>query len=304
MPLPQFADGAVLTGVLGTSSSHAVAVGTTTPASGFAAEPLVEQWNGTGWNIISLSTGTGSLAAVASDGAGYVAVGSAGSHPLVLTSPTGAHWTSLPTTGLAASTTLEAVDAVGVDDIYAVGWVTAVTNIVVTAHHTSRGKRHMVTTTVRRTTRDAVVAQWNGARWHETTLVHAPMGGAATFTAISGASSSDLIVLGRDTAPQGSVAVPLVLERTAGSWIDDAPQALTHATLSSVESTPSGAWIAGSTSDGISHTALILASGTPDGSPVDVIATILLWLMASAILLALVVVLLILLVHRLHSSPR
>lgn len=300
LPLPSFASGAVLTGVVATSNSHAVAVGTTTPNPGFAARPLVEQWNGTSWALTALPVAAGSLDAVSSDGTGDVAVGSTGSEPLVLTSPNGATWTSLSTAGLAASTKLVAVDAIAMDDIYAVG-STATTTTTVTTHHTSRGKHH-TTTTEHHTTRDAVIAKWNGSHWTETTVVHAPTGGSAVLTAISGASTTDLVVLGRATSPSGSSLPPLVLESNDGSWIDDAPQTLSAATLSSVASSPSGAWIIGSNLHGTSSTPLILASGTPDGSPLEEIATILLWLMAGGIVVALVAILLMLVIHRLHPS--
>lgn len=113
----------LLTGVAALSPSEAWAVGYTLPPGGSQVTPLIEQWDGSAWRIVS-SPGAGGLNGVAAVSSQDVWAVGGGPGGFLIEHWDGAHWSITPSpisSGGGTFTGLSSVVALSANEVWAVG---------------------------------------------------------------------------------------------------------------------------------------------------------------------------------------
>jgi hypothetical protein len=225
---PGFARNHALRGVAARAANDAWAVGTRQVASG-GLVTLVERWDGASWRTVASPNpdpdGLNELNGVAAVPSAPGMVWAVGSHStpnanfgtrnLILRRTAGS-WQVLPSPTFTPEDHLEAVDATGPADAWAVGWgstspfgVEALApDDVWAVGHTYLGGPHWI----------PLVLHWNGTTWSRATIPAFPSGGQ--LRDVVALSPTDLYAVGLDG--EGFNARTLVLHWNGATWTSQA----------------------------------------------------------------------------------
>jgi hypothetical protein len=202
---PHFSTNHVLRGVDASAPNDAWAVGSRWSATG-GVQTLVEHWDGTRWSVVRTPnpnrTGINQLnavKAVPSDPQTVWAVGSfsnpAGSYGelTLILRRSGGRWSTVPSPNVTADNHLEAVDATGPNDAWAVGW-----------GNTSPFGGTAI----------AIVQRWNGSSWQAVSI---PQPSPVMLFGVRAVAPDDVWAVGH-TYVGGPHWIPLVLHWDGVSW--------------------------------------------------------------------------------------
>ena len=189
--MPAVAGASALAAVSAPSDGEAWAVGSTTPTDGGAAQPLIEHWDGTAWQVVPGPAVDGAaLDGVWSTGtADAWAVGTADGRPLAWHWD-GSVWSALPSPEAFGLPALSAVAGTGPDDVWAVGTVGAAPQ------------------------RRGVLEHWDGTRWQVSAT---PPGADVSVVSVRALGPGDVWAVGQYT-PGAGASQPYALHWDGRSW--------------------------------------------------------------------------------------
>jgi hypothetical protein len=170
--------------------------------SDFSRHTLIESNPGSGWQLVTGPTGSGSaLNGISALDASHVwAVGSAGSGATLATQWNGQGWTTVPTPSPSAINTLKAVTAIASNDVWAVGSQIKSTTDGVSQYRT-------------------LIEHYNGTSW---TTVPSPNTGAGSneLTGVAALAPDNVWAVGYrlDTSGDIPVAKTLVMRWNGSTW--------------------------------------------------------------------------------------